>query len=53
MIGTLFRVAVKPTKRQALIDFIDEDVRVARSVSPAPFGLICTKILRMRMPLRL
>jgi len=30
MIGTLFRVEVKPTNRQAFIDFIEEDIRVAK-----------------------
>jgi len=34
MIGTLFRVEVKPTKRQAFIDFIEEDIRVAKDSEP-------------------
>jgi (4S)-4-hydroxy-5-phosphonooxypentane-2,3-dione isomerase len=34
MIGTLFKVEVKPTKRQAFIDFIEEDVRVAKECEP-------------------
>jgi (4S)-4-hydroxy-5-phosphonooxypentane-2,3-dione isomerase len=34
MIGTLFRVKVKPTKRPAFIDFIEEDIRVAKEREP-------------------
>ena len=34
MIGTLFRVEVKPTNRQAFIDFIEWDVRVAKECEP-------------------
>src|SRR5262245_12439469 len=34
MIGTLFRVKVEPVKRQAFIDFIEEDIRVAKEREP-------------------
>ena len=34
MIGTLFRVEVEPVKRQAFIDFIEEDIRVAKEREP-------------------
>lgn len=34
MIGTLFRVEVKPIKRQAFIEFIEWDVRVAKEREP-------------------
>ena len=34
MIGTLFRVEVKPAKRQAFINFIERDVRVAKECEP-------------------
>jgi autoinducer 2-degrading protein len=34
MIGTLFRVEVEPAKRQAFIDFIEEDIRVAKEREP-------------------
>ena len=34
MIGTLFRVEVEQVKRQAFIDFIEEDIRVAKEREP-------------------